>query len=184
MFVSKCDPDKETRGHGFKYRTGLEKNKLFVRGLPFTTTIEDLRELFGKHGALKDVRIVTFRNGHSKGLAYVDFEDEVSAAQAILKLDGTSIGDKQISVAISNPPERKTETSLLNTKAVASLGGGPKETGPRGKSRTQISFVPRSLQINQASATNSMANLSIASPASNGGEQKKLSNDDFKKFLN
>lgn len=180
MFVSKCDPDKETRTTGFKYKTGLEKNKLFVRGLPFTTTVEDLKELFGKHGALKDVRLVTFRNGHSKGLAFVDFEDEVSAAQAILKTDGTLVGDKEISVAISNPPERKQETSLL--KSVQSLGGGPKDAGPRGRGRTQISFVPRSLQV-QTAATNSMANLSIASPAPNGNEQKKLNNDDFKKLL-
>lgn len=78
MFVSKCDPDKETRITGFKYSIGLEKNKLFIRGLPHSTTEADLREMFGKFGALKDVRLVVYRNGHSKGLAYVDFEDEVS----------------------------------------------------------------------------------------------------------
>lgn len=78
MFVSKCDPDKTTRGSGFKYSSRLEKNKLFVKGLPFSIKESDLKELFGKFGDLKDVRLVTFRNGHSKGIAYVEFEDEVT----------------------------------------------------------------------------------------------------------
>lgn len=77
MFVSKCDPDKETRGSGFKYSSNMEKNKLFIRGLPFTTTVDDLRNIFNKFGFIKDVRLVTYRNGHSKGLAYVEYEDEV-----------------------------------------------------------------------------------------------------------
>lgn len=32
MFVSKCDPDKQTRASGFRFPTKLEKNKLFVKG--------------------------------------------------------------------------------------------------------------------------------------------------------
>ena len=32
MFISRCDPDKLSRQAGFKYRTTLEKNKLFVKG--------------------------------------------------------------------------------------------------------------------------------------------------------
>ena len=49
----------------------------FFIGLPFTCTKTDIENIFKPYGALKDVRVVTFRNGHSKGLAYVDFEDEV-----------------------------------------------------------------------------------------------------------
>lgn len=32
MFVSKCDPDKQTRTTGLRYTTQLEKNKLFIKG--------------------------------------------------------------------------------------------------------------------------------------------------------
>jgi len=78
VFVSKCDPDKTTRQKQFKYNTTLEKNKLFVKGLPFSLTADGLRDLFKVHGDLKDCRLVTYRNGHSKGLAYVEFIDEVS----------------------------------------------------------------------------------------------------------
>ncbi|KAL0271899.1 UNVERIFIED_CONTAM: hypothetical protein PYX00_005061 [Menopon gallinae] len=162
MYVSKCDPDKDTRERVFRYSSTMEKNKLFVRGLPFTTTENDLKQLFGKFGIIRDVRLVTYRNGHSKGLAYVDYEDEASAAQAILKTDGLLIGDKQISVAISNPPSRKTE---MLTPQINSLGGGAKQMGPRGRGRTQLSFVPRSVHFNPPShPTQSMASLSLKSP--------------------
>ncbi|KAK7874320.1 hypothetical protein R5R35_007795 [Gryllus longicercus] len=78
VFVSKCDANKLKRQPVFKYSNELEKNKLFIRGLPLTTTKEELEDLFKSFGVLKDVRIVTYRNGHSKGLAYVEFVDEVN----------------------------------------------------------------------------------------------------------
>ena len=31
MFISKCDPNKTSRK--FKYKTELEKNKLFIKGI-------------------------------------------------------------------------------------------------------------------------------------------------------
>ena len=82
------------KGHSFKYGTGLEKNKLFVKGLPTAATKSDLEALFGKFGKLLDVRLPTFRSGQSKGVAFVDFEDEVSAATALVKTDGTQMGDR------------------------------------------------------------------------------------------
>lgn len=41
-----------------------------------------------------------------QGLAYVEFEDEAQASQAVLKLDGTVLQEHTLSVAISNPPRR------------------------------------------------------------------------------
>lgn len=32
MFVSKCEPDKQSRSSGLRFTTELEKNKLFVKG--------------------------------------------------------------------------------------------------------------------------------------------------------
>jgi RNA recognition motif-containing protein len=53
------------------------KNSFIFTDLPPTMTKEELEEVFKSYGSLKDVRIVTYRNGHSKGLAYVEFNDEV-----------------------------------------------------------------------------------------------------------
>lgn len=121
----------------FKYNTALEKQKIFISGLPFSCTKEQLEQLCGSHGAITDVRLVTYRSGKPKvssgehwpplvpppdpvldsvppaalqGLAYVEFSSEAEASQAVLKMDGTEVEGNKISVAISNPPRRTTTT--------------------------------------------------------------------------
>ncbi|XP_037092097.1 squamous cell carcinoma antigen recognized by T-cells 3-like [Pollicipes pollicipes] len=130
---------------GFKYNTGLERNKLFVRGLPFSATADDLRQKFSTFGELKDVRLVTFRNGHSKGLAYIEFNEEAAAAEALLKTDSTVMDGKTISVAISDPPKAKGRPTEQR-----SLGPGGRGGASRG--RLQVAFVPRALQKKEAPA--------------------------------
>lgn len=43
----------------------------------------------------------------SQGLAYVEYESESQASQAVMKMDGMTIKENVIKVAISNPPQRK-----------------------------------------------------------------------------
>ncbi|KAL7670643.1 hypothetical protein ACOME3_005575 [Neoechinorhynchus agilis] len=119
MYISTYEPnEKATRFRKFNYTTGIEKNKLFVRNIPLNATEEDLTELFRRHGSLREVRLVRYRNGHSKGLAYVEYEDERSASTALLNMDGYQMkgGTTSLSIEISNPPKRKEteERSFLN----------------------------------------------------------------------
>ncbi|KAJ9576204.1 hypothetical protein L9F63_006937 [Diploptera punctata] len=198
MYVSKCDSDKQTRKPAFKYSTSFEKNKTFLKRLPRSTTKEELEEIFKAYGSLKDVRIVTYRNGHSKGLAYVEFNDETAAAHALIKTDGMTVGDRTISVALSKPPDRKqtaasfVPSSVSASQVPSSLGGGTKQLGPRGRGRTQVSFLPRSLQVPSTSTTSSAAatnkttsNGSETNGDNNaGGDAKKpMSNSDFRQML-
>lgn len=44
-----------------------------------------------------------------QGLAYVEFENEAQASQAVLKMDRMKLEGHVLSVAISNPPARKTK---------------------------------------------------------------------------
>ncbi|KAG8040203.1 hypothetical protein G9C98_000773, partial [Cotesia typhae] len=156
MFISRCDPDKTTRGTAFKYQCALEKNKLFVKA----------------YGSLKEVRLVTYRNGHSKGLAYVDYKDEGSASKALLATDGMKIEDKEISVAYSQPPERKKPESNSDIPSllgqIKSLGGSSVARSNPGRQKTMLSMVPRS----------------VVTP-SNGVKDKPKSNAEFRSlFLN
>ena len=173
MFVSRCDPNR-TRGSGFKYSCSLEKNKLFVKGLPVTTTKEELEEIFKVHGILKEVRIVTYRNGHSKGLAYVEYQDENSAAKALLATDGMKIDDKVISVAISQPPERKKTPGIEETSLVKSLGGTTVSRTTFGMPRTLLSMVPRTVKAATSNGSASVTGNSVP---------QKMSNQDFRNML-
>jgi len=155
MFVSKCNTSQasgSSSSNKLKFSVGLERNKLFVSGLSRATTKEELEECFGVQ-KLKDVRIVTFRNGVSKGLAYVEYENEDSAGEAILKLDGSVLNEHTIAVAISNPPARNApkdkgfglQGQYGSSSYVPSLGGGKKDTSDRGKARTKLAMMPRAL---------------------------------------
>ena len=110
VFVSKNeekDAELNFAQNKFKFPTNMEKNKLFVSGLPFSLDKQGLEDIFKTFGKLKEVRLVTYKSGKPKGLAYVDFEDEQSASKALIQTDGMLIGENQITVAISNPPKRK-----------------------------------------------------------------------------
>merc|ERR1719206_1442945 len=105
----------------------------------------DLAEVFEKYGKLKEIRLPIYRNGHSKGIAFVDYEDELGAATALIKADNMKLRSKEIRVALSNPPKRADRASQ---QEVQSLGGTvSKEFGPRGKGRSQVAFTPRSLTV-------------------------------------
>ncbi|KAL7304842.1 hypothetical protein TKK_0002651 [Trichogramma kaykai] len=171
MFISRCDPDKTSRGPIFKYKTELEKNKLFVKGLPPSTTKEQLEEIFKVHGNLKDVRIVTYRNGHSKGLAYVDFENEVDAGKALVATDGMTIEDKVISVAISQPPQRKPTPGDDNLR-IKSLGGSSQSRSHFGGPKSVLSLVPRVLKTTATSDV-----------VPGNGVAKAKTNEDFRNML-
>ena len=149
-YISKHDPDKKASGvgHQFQFSTGLEKNKLFVKNLPPTSTKADIEKIFAAFGSLKDVRLITYRNGHSKGMAYVEFNSESSASKALVQTDNMKMGEYVLSVEISNPPARKDTQKPF--KSISSLGGATKDNldGYRGKGRSQIAFVPRSVQTN------------------------------------
>lgn len=149
VFVSKNEQkDSDISGiqNKFKFATNMEKNKLFVSGLPFSTDKEGLEQIFKTFGKVKDTRIVTYKSGKSKGLAYVEFEDEQSASKALIQTDGMLIGENQISVAISNPPKRKQphESAQAETEIKKSLGSGSIESRTSSK---PTSFVPRSQQL-------------------------------------
>ncbi|XP_025423964.1 squamous cell carcinoma antigen recognized by T-cells 3-like [Sipha flava] len=175
MFVSKCEPDKQSRESGLRFPTKLEKNKLFVKGLPFNYTKIDIENIFKPYGTLKDVRVVTFRNGHSKGLAYIDYEDEISAAKALLKTDNMVIQDRTISVALSQPPERRNPSESKSYLPVAKFKSQASTSSlvQRDHARTKLSFTPSVLQ--------KKSDKSVSTTL--GGDTAALTNDDFRKML-
>jgi len=182
MYISKCDPNK--KGHSFKYKLGLEKNKLFLKGLPASYTKVNIQQIFGEFGKIIDIRLVTYRNGHSKGMAFVDYEDEVSAATALLKTDGMKLEDCELHVALSNPPERKPEGGVPAAD-VRSLGGGQKKVG-----KSQVAFMPRSVAVQAkkppVGPSKPVAFVSSSksdSAEKNGSSNGSKSNADFRKML-
>ncbi|XP_038558602.1 squamous cell carcinoma antigen recognized by T-cells 3 [Micropterus salmoides] len=182
MFVSPCvDKNKNPDFKVFKYNTSMEKEKIFISGLPFSCTKEQLEEMCKGHGTIKDVRLVTYRSGKPKGLAYVEFADEAQASQAVLKMDGMDVMGNKISVSISNPPRRnmmdKPGSNRPSTDAI------PRQVhGSRGRGRTQLSLLPRSLH-RQSGPPSKVENGTAPEQVNAAGETKPLSNSDFARML-
>uniref|UniRef100_A0A8C7GVZ6 Spliceosome associated factor 3, U4/U6 recycling protein n=1 Tax=Oncorhynchus kisutch TaxID=8019 RepID=A0A8C7GVZ6_ONCKI len=190
MFVSPCvDKNKNPDFKVFKYNTNLEKHKIFISGLPFSCTKEQLEELCKVHGTIKDIRLVTNRSGKPKGLAYVEFGDEAQASQAVLKLDGTVLQEHTLSVAISNPPRRNTADKPGFSRPVGAMMPRSMVYGSRGKGRTQLSLLPRSLHRqtgSESKAENGTAPKPTGGASGDAGieaQAKPLSNSDFAKML-
>lgn len=79
--------------------------KLFVGNLPFSATEDQLRDSFGEHGEIVDVKLITDRmTGRSKGFAFVEFAEESAATAAIEALNGKDNGGRAMVVNVARPP--------------------------------------------------------------------------------
>lgn len=80
--------------------------KVFVGGLPFATTDDELRELFEAHGKVASANVVRDReSGRSKGFGFVEFENADEGKAAEKALNGSEVGGRTISVAEARPKE-------------------------------------------------------------------------------
>ena len=64
--------------------------KIYVGNLSFSSTQEDLEGLFGRHGTVSSVNVITDREtGRPRGFAFVEMESASEADDAIRALDGS-----------------------------------------------------------------------------------------------
>ena len=73
--------------------------RLYVGGLPYQTTEQDLIDLFEQGGSVTFATVITDRDtGRSKGFGFVEMSDEQEARSAIERLNGTLLGNRTITV--------------------------------------------------------------------------------------
>jgi RNA recognition motif-containing protein len=78
--------------------------KLYVGNLSYTATEAELRELFGQHGSVASVSLVTDREtGQPRGFGFVEMEN--GAESAISALDGKEVGGRNLKVNEARPRE-------------------------------------------------------------------------------
>jgi len=77
--------------------------KIYVGNLSFDTTEDDLRQLFTEHGAVESIKLITDRQtGQSRGFGFVEMAP-TAADTAISALNGTSLGDRSLTVNEARP---------------------------------------------------------------------------------
>jgi RNA recognition motif-containing protein len=74
--------------------------RIYVGNLPYTTSNEQLAELFGQYGEVTEATVVMDRDsGQSKGFGFVQMTDDNAANNAIAQLNGTTLDNRTIRVS-------------------------------------------------------------------------------------
>lgn len=74
--------------------------KLFVGGLPFSTTDDELKDAFAAYGNVSYAKVITDREtGRSRGFGFVEFDNDDEGKAAIDGLDGKELGGRTIHVS-------------------------------------------------------------------------------------
>ena len=92
-------------------------NKLYIGGLSFDTTDEELKTFFQQAGTVQSATVVTDKDsGRSRGFGFVEMSNDAEVRQAVSQLNGKTLGERALRVGEARPP----------------AGGGEEARPPRG----------------------------------------------------
>ncbi|GAA96791.1 uncharacterized protein L969DRAFT_612225 [Mixia osmundae IAM 14324] len=131
--------------------------KVFVGNLSFKTTVDELKQVFESHGPIVDAEIKA-KGTMSLGYGFITYETE-KAATASLKLDKTTLKEREITVELAKPGSRTkparvakdaaASAAKIDTSAAVDDQGELKEgaaastRGGRGRGRGRAARAPR-----------------------------------------
>ena len=82
--------------------------KLYVGNLSYTTTEDNLRELFMQAGGVVSVALIKEPGtNRSKGFAFVEMSSQADAQKAISMFNGYSLAERQLTVNVARPREER-----------------------------------------------------------------------------
>lgn len=77
---------------------------LYVRNLPYKIENDEMYDIFGKYGAIRQIRIGN--QNETRGSAYVIYEDIFDAKEACEHLSGFNVCGRYLIVTYYNPARR------------------------------------------------------------------------------
>jgi RNA recognition motif-containing protein len=84
-------------------------SKLYVGGLPYSVTEQQLTDTFGAHGTVASPRIISDKfTGQSRGFGFVEMSSDAEAQAAIKALHGTEMGGRTLTVNEAKPQEPRS----------------------------------------------------------------------------
>ena len=86
--------------------------RLYVGGLPYSTTEDELRGSFADAGAVESAKIIMDKmTGRSKGFGFVEMATGEEAAKAIELWNGKELGGRTLTVNEARPMEERAPRS-------------------------------------------------------------------------
>ena len=95
---------------------------LYVGGLPYSITDDQLRDLFAEHGNVDSARVITDRDtGRSRGFGFVEMSTSEEAEKAIEAVNGMELGGRTLTV---NEARGKSDRGGGGGRGGGGRGGG------------------------------------------------------------
>ena len=83
--------------------------RIYVGGLPFKTTEEEMNTLFATYGTVTSAKLITDReSGQSRGFGFVEMANDAEAVAAMEKLNGSDFGGRKLTINEARPMEART----------------------------------------------------------------------------
>jgi RNA recognition motif-containing protein len=80
------------------------ETKMYVGNLAYSTTEEDLQNLFAQAGTVKSVALIKDRDtGRSKGFGFVEMDNQAETEKAISMFQGKMLNERALTVNIARP---------------------------------------------------------------------------------
>ena len=82
--------------------------RLYVGNLPFSSTSDEVQDLFGQFGDVVEVHLVTDREtGRPRGFGFVEMSDDEAADQAVSELNNKDFQGRVLKVNEARPRENR-----------------------------------------------------------------------------
>lgn len=82
--------------------------KLYVGGIPYSSTDADLKEHFETMGQVASATIIMDKmTGRSKGFGFVEMENDADADKAVDQMNNSDFQGRKLTVSPARPQERR-----------------------------------------------------------------------------
>lgn len=82
--------------------------KIYVGNLPFSVTLERLKEVFSPYGKIEDAIVMANKfTGRSRGFGFVTFVNEADADKALAEMNNKNIEGRELKVKEARPLEER-----------------------------------------------------------------------------
>ncbi|MBI5645230.1 RNA-binding protein [Candidatus Kaiserbacteria bacterium] len=99
--------------------------KLYVGGLPYATTDQELKEAFQQAGTVESAVIIMDKmSGRSKGFGFVEMASDEDAQRAIEMWNGKDFGGRKLTVNEARPMEDRPRNNFRGNGGGGYGGGG------------------------------------------------------------
>ncbi|MCL5733287.1 MAG: RNA-binding protein [Patescibacteria group bacterium] len=89
--------------------------KLYIGGLPYSTTQEALKDAFSAAGTVESATIITDKfSGRSKGFGFVEMSNDEEAKKAIDMFNGKDFEGRNLTVDEARPMEPRAPRREFN----------------------------------------------------------------------